>query len=320
MLDSLVFDAEENDVLELVAENGGIRLDTFVSESLDITRSRASTQIEKGLVTVNGKLVKKSYVLNDGDVILAIPLRDEIYDVSPENIPLEIVYEDSDLLVVNKPQGMVVHPAPGNYSGTLVNALMYHIKDLSGINGVMRPGIVHRIDKNTSGLLIVAKNDKSHVSLAEQIKAHSFDRFYEAIVHGSPKDDSGDIRFSIGRSRTDRKKMAAFDEACSLPGVRCAVTHYTVLENFGKYSHLRLKLETGRTHQIRVHMKAIGHPVVGDDLYSPEKLERFGLVGQCLHAKSIGFIHPSTNEYLYFESDLPDYFKKILSRLSLENC
>ncbi len=319
MLDQFVFDSEDNEALELIATDNGARLDTFISESLDITRSRASTLIEKGLVTVNGRLVKKSCVLNHGDVILATPLQDEIYDVIPENIPLDIVYDDSDLLVVNKPQGMVVHPAPGNYSGTLVNALMFHIKDLSGINGVMRPGIVHRIDKNTSGLLIVAKNDKSHVSLAEQIKAHSFDRFYEAIVYGTPKEEQGDIRFSIGRSRTDRKKMAAFDEDCKLAGVRNAVTHYSVLEDFGKYSHLRLKLETGRTHQIRVHMKAIGHPVVGDDLYASDKLEKFGLKGQCLHAKSIGFIHPSTKEYLYFESELPDYFKKILSRLSAEN-
>lgn len=298
----------------LVCE-GGRRLDAYVGEVFQITRSKASVMIDKGNVSVNGKHEKKSYILSKNDVINIDFPQNEIYDVLPENIPVDIVYEDSDLLVVNKPQGMVVHPAPGNYTGTLVNALMYHIKDLSGINGVLRPGIIHRIDKNTSGLLVVAKNDRSHILLSEQIKAHSFDRFYEALAHGSPKKTEGDVRFSIGRSRTDRKKMAAFDENCNLPGVRNAVTHYTVLEDFGRYSHLKLKLETGRTHQIRVHMKAIGHSLIGDDVYTSEKLENFGASGQCLHARAIGFIHPATGEKMYFESELPEYFTKILIKL-----
>lgn len=308
------FDAADE---QIVAEENK-RLDAYVSETFQISRSKAAVLIDDGLVTVNEKKQKKSCVLSLGDCVKVSFPQNEVYDVTAENIPIDIVYEDSDLLIVNKSQGMVVHPAPGNLNGTLVNALMYHVKDLSGINGVLRPGIVHRIDKNTSGLLIVAKNDKSHTALAEQIKSHSFDRYYEAIVHGTPKEDKGEIRYSIGRSRTDRKKMAAFDEKSVLPGVRHAVTHYEVIESFGKFSHVRFKLETGRTHQIRVHMKSIGHPVVGDNVYASEKLESFGLDGQCLHAKSIGFIHPSTSEYMYFESDLPSYFLKVLDRLKRE--
>lgn len=294
------------------------RLDAFVGESFQISRSKAASLIEDGLVTVDGIPQKKSYVLSTGEKIKVVFPQNEAYDVVAENIPIDIVYEDGDLLIVNKPQGMVVHPAAGNYTGTLVNALMYHIKDLSGINGVLRPGIVHRIDKNTSGLLIVAKNDKSHTALAEQIKVHSFDRYYEAIIHGTPKEETGDVCYSIGRSRTDRKMMAAFDENVILPGVRRAVTHYKVLASFGRFSHVQLKLETGRTHQIRVHMKAIGHPVVGDDVYTSDKLESFGLSGQCLHAKSIGFIHPTTKEYMFFDSELPSHFMKVLNRLEKE--
>ena len=302
-----------------VVNDDNIRFDSYLSEAYQISRSKASSLIESGFALVDGRAQKKSYILSSGEKISVIFPPLEAADILPENIPLDIVYEDADLLVVNKPQGMVVHPAPGNMSATLVNALMYHVKDLSGINGVLRPGIVHRIDKNTSGLLMVAKNDKTHISLAEQIKAHSFDRLYEALVHGCPKVEEDDIRFSIGRSRTDRKKMAAFQENCSLPGVRAALTHYMVLEDFSRFSHVKLKLQTGRTHQIRVHMKAIGHPVVGDDVYASEKLEKFGLSGQCLHAKSLGFIHPATQKYMFFDSELPEHFTKILARLRAES-
>ncbi len=295
----------------LVAENGA-RFDTYVSEALQISRSKAAGIIDAGNALVNDTVQKKSFLLSKNDVVKVMIPEDVPSDLLPENIPLDIVFEDRDLLVVNKPRGMVVHPAPGNYSGTLVNALLYHIKDLSGINGVLRPGIVHRIDKNTSGLLIVAKNDKAHAGLALQIKEHSFDRFYEAVVHGTPKEEEGRVCYSIGRSRSDRKKMAAFEENSTLAGVRNAVTNYKVLESYRGFSHLLLRLETGRTHQIRVHMKAIGHPVVGDDVYTSPKLENFGLSGQCLHAKSIGFVHPTTNERLFFDSPLPEYFENTL--------
>jgi 23S rRNA pseudouridine1911/1915/1917 synthase len=229
-------------------------------------------------------------------------------DAVPEDIPLDIVYEDDDLLVVNKPKGMVVHPAHGNYTGTLVNALLHHCGDsLSGINGVIRPGIVHRIDKNTSGLLIVAKNDASHLKLAEQIKEHSFTREYEAIACGYFKDTEGTVDAPIGRHKTDRKKMCVTTE-----NSRNAVTHYSVIKQYGGYAHVRLRLETGRTHQIRVHLSYIGHPVLGDDVYGkPYK----GIEGQCLHARKIGFIHPATGEYMEFVSDLPDYFVSILAKL-----
>ncbi len=309
-----LFDVCESSEEHIVKEDN-MRFDTYVSEAFQISRSKAANLIDTGFVSVNNTAQKKSYILSLGDKInIIFPEPDEC-DVVPENIPLDIVFEDSDLLVVNKEQGMVVHPAPGNMRGTLVNALMYHVKDLSGINGVMRPGIVHRIDKNTSGLLMVAKTDRAHVSLAAQIKDHSFDRFYEAVVHGCPKNESGEVRFSIGRSRSDRKKMAAFDENSSLPGVRKAVTHYEVLESFSGFSHLKLRLETGRTHQIRVHMKALGHPVVGDDVYASPKLETFSLKGQCLHAKCVGFVHPVTNEKMFFDSPLPDYFERVLTKL-----
>ena len=285
------------------------------SSKMSISRSRVTGLINDGFVTVSGALKKKNYCVRQGDtveVIIPTPIE---YDVAPENIPLDVVYEDDDLLVVNKPQGMVVHPAPGHYTGTLVNALMYRIENLSSINGVARPGILHRIDKNTSGLLLVAKNDVAHMSLSEQIKAHSLDRFYEAVIHGTPRDESGSVGFSVGRSKNDRKMMSAYPENCTEPGVRSAVTHYNVIETFKGFSHVRLKLETGRTHQIRVHMKAIGHPVVGDDVYSSPKMENFGLQGQCLHAKAIGFIHPSTKEHMYFESELPEHFTNLLNKL-----
>lgn len=283
------------------------RLDVYVAENAEVTRSYAATLIADNNVTVNGKTVSKNTKLKNGDTIeITIPEPKE-YSAIPENIPLDVVYEDNDLLVVNKPKDMVVHPAAGNLQGTLVNALLYHCGDsLSGINGVMRPGILHRIDKNTSGLLIVAKNDTAHLFLAEQIKEHSFTREYEAVVYGNLKDDSGTIDAPIARHPQKRKQMAI------VSGGRNAVTHYTVIERFGDFTHVRLKLETGRTHQIRVHMASIGHAVAGDEVYGPKKvITKLG--GQCLHAKKIGFIHPTTHKYMEFESDLPEYFKDFLN-------
>lgn len=293
--------------LRLTAPTSGDRLDKFISEQSngDITRSGAVKLIESGSCLVNGRAEGKNYKLKAGDeVTIVIPEPEEI-DILPEKIPLDIVYEDEYLLVVNKPKGMVVHPAPGHYSGTLVNALMYHCKDsLSGINGEIRPGIVHRIDKDTSGLLIVAKNDIAHNGLAEQIKKHSFTREYEAVVNGSVKED-GTVDAPIGRHKTDRKKMCVTPE-----NSRNATTHYYVIRNYGNYTHLRLRLETGRTHQIRVHMAYIGHSVVGDEVYGNGKPK--WLMGQCLHARKIGFIHPVSGEYLEFDSPLPEYFTKLL--------
>ena len=284
------------------------RADVFVCEIADISRSRAAKLLEDGRVTLNGEKAAKNAKLKSGDRVTVCIPDPEIYDLMPENIPLDIVYEDDDLLVVNKPKGMVVHPAAGNYTGTLVNALMHHCPDsLSGINGVMRPGIVHRIDKNTSGLLIVAKNDLSHNALAMQIKEHSFTREYEAVVYGNLKNDRGTIDAPIGRHPCKRKQMAVIE------GGRNAVTHYEVLERLNGFTHLRLRLETGRTHQIRVHMSYIGHAVAGDDVYGPKKVIT-SLCGQCLHAKKIGFIHPKSKKYLEFDSKLPDYFKLFLQR------
>ncbi len=283
------------------------RLDVFTVKNSEISRSRAAALIESGNVLVNGKAASKNQKLKSGDMVqIEIP---EVKDceIEPEDIPLDIVYEDNDLLVVNKPKGMVVHPAAGNYSKTLVNAILFHCKgSLSGINGVLRPGIVHRIDKNTSGLLIVAKNDYAHNKLALQIKEHSFTREYEAVVYGNIKEDSLTVNAPIGRHPVKRKQMTV-----TLKNSKNAVTHCTVLERFKNFTHIRLKLETGRTHQIRVHMAYIGHPVAGDDVYGPKKVIK-SLGGQCLHAKKIGFIHPVTGEYLEFESELPDYFKNFL--------
>lgn len=289
------------------AQNVGVRIDKFLSsvESLELTRSAIQNLIDKGEVSINDRVVSKNYKLKLNDIItLNIP-EPEVLNVVAEDIPLNIVYEDDYLLVVNKPKGMVVHPAPSNYSGTLVNALMYHCKDsLSGINGVIRPGIVHRIDKNTSGLLIVAKTDVAHLGLAEQIKDHSFTREYEAIVLGRFKNLTGTVNAPIGRHLVDRKKMCVTEK-----NSKEAVTHYEVLQQFDKHSHIKCILETGRTHQIRVHMAYIGHSVLGDDVYGkPYK----NLEGQCLHAKKIGFIHPITKEYLEFDSPLPKYFQKAL--------
>ena len=285
------------------------RMDTFVSLGAEVSRNRACELLEEGLVLVNGTKATKKTKLKIGDRV-EITLPDPVeYEALPQDIPLDIVYEDDSLLVVNKPKGMVVHPAAGNYTDTLVNALLFHCKDsLSGINGVMRPGIVHRIDKNTSGLLMVAKNDNSHNFLAEQIKEHSFKREYEAVVYGNVKNDSGTVNAPIARHPVKRKQMAV------AVGGREAITHYEVLERFEGFTHLRLKLETGRTHQIRVHMAYIGHPVAGDDVYGPKKVIT-SLNGQCLHAKVLGFIHPDTKEYMEFDSQLPEYFKGFLKKL-----
>lgn len=288
-----------------------IRIDKFLADSVeDLTRSALAALIEKGNVTVNGKSILKNYKLKAGDNIILEISEPAEYKAKAENIPLDIVYEDNDLIVVNKPKGMVVHPAAGNYNGTLVNALLYHCKDnLSGINGVLRPGIVHRIDKNTSGLLIVAKNDKAHKSLAQQIKEHSFTREYEAVVIGNIKDDKGLIDAPIGRHHIDRKKMTVTER-----NSKNAVTHYEVLALFKGYSYIKCTLETGRTHQIRVHMAYIGHPVSGDDVYGV-KNEKVNFNGQCLHARKIGFIHPTTGQYMEFTSKLPEYFENFLKKL-----
>ena len=272
--------------------------------------SHAQKLIANGDVVVNDEAVSKNYKCKSGDIIKVTIPEPVLLDIKPENIPLDIVYEDDDLLVVNKPKGMVVHPAPGNADGTLVNALMFHCSDsLSGINGVIRPGIVHRIDKDTSGLLIVAKNDAAHLHLAEQIKEHSFTRRYRAVVHGNIKDDEGTVDAPIGRNPKDRKKMAVTTE-----NSRNAVTHYKVLERFGSFTYIECQLETGRTHQIRVHMAYKGHPVAGDPVYGPRNTPT-EMNGQCLHAGLIGFIHPRTGEYLQFEAPLPDYFEKFLRKL-----
>ncbi len=279
------------------------RLDVYVAAKADVTRSHAAKLIEEDHVSVNGEVASKNCKLKSGDrVTVEIP-EPVAYEIVPENIPLDIVYEDDDLLVVNKPKGMVVHPAAGNETGTLVHAVMYHCgHSLSGINGVLRPGILHRIDKNTSGLLLIAKNDRAHLCLAEQIKDHACNRVYEAMAYGDFKGDSGTIDAPIGRHPTKRKQMAVTDYHA-----KEAITHYEVLERFGRFTHVRLKLETGRTHQIRVHLSYIGHPVAGDDVYGPKKvIEK--LNGQCLHARQIGFVHPTTGEYMEFTSDLPDYF------------
>lgn len=289
------------------------RLDKQIAEHVGITRSAAAVRIENGDVTVDGKTISaKSYKPSVG-MLVRVTLPPAVpCDAQPQNIPIDVLYEDDELLIVNKPRGMVVHPAPGNYDGTLVNALLYHCAGrLSSINGVIRPGIVHRIDKDTSGLLIVAKTDEAHIKLAEQIKVHSFDRIYHAIVYGNLKDDEGTIDLPIGRHPKDRKKMTVTDK-----NSRHAVTHYRVLERFSGYTYVECKLETGRTHQIRVHMAHGGHAILGDPLYAPNGGKNpFGLVGQCLHAKFIGFVHPKTEKCVSFDSALPDYFSDILERL-----
>ena len=293
-------------------ENKGNKLDKFITTSNDFNLTRTAVQnlITEGMITVNGKKIAKNYVISGGETVSVEIPEPVVLDVLPEDIPIDIVYEDDYLLVVNKPKGMVVHPASGNYTGTLVNALMYHCKDrLSSINGVIRPGIVHRIDKNTSGLLIVAKTDSAHLGLAEQIKEHSFTREYETVIVGRMKEYKGTIDAPIGRHHIDRKKMCVTDK-----NSKNAVTHYEVLEEFREHSYLKLRLETGRTHQIRVHLSYVGHAVLGDDVYGKPVKD---YEGQCLHARKIGFVHPITNEYLEFSSDLPDYFEEQLRKLRM---
>ena len=301
------------ETLHIVAgpEDEGMRLDMFLSVRVEeLTRSAAERLAEQGQVSSGGKTLDKKSRLRAGDAIEVILPEPVGLDILPEAIPLDIRYEGADLLVVNKPKGMVVHPAAGHAGGTLVNALLAHCGDsLSGINGVIRPGIVHRIDKDTSGLLIVAKNDFAHQRLAEQIKEHSFTRMYEAVVHGNLKEDTGTIDAPIGRHPTDRKRMAVTEK-----NSRHAVTHFEVLARYKGFTHVRLKLETGRTHQIRVHMAYIGHPVAGDPVYGPKKPVP-NLDGQCLHARVIGFVHPRTGEYLEITSELPSYFTAFLEKL-----
>ena len=303
--------AEEERILEVTPDFDGKRIDQCLAASFsDCSRSFLQKLLKDGKVSINGKTQKASSKVAAGDAVLVLLPEPEELNVDPENIPLDILYEDDDLLVVNKPKGMVVHPAPGNYTGTLVNAIMYHCKDrLSGINGVMRPGIVHRIDMDTTGSLLVCKNDTAHQILAEQLKEHSIKRIYHAIVHGNIKEDSGTVNAPIGRHPIDRKKMSINEK-----NGRNAVTHYRVLERFGEYTYIACELETGRTHQIRVHMASIKHPLLGDDVYGPKK-SKYTLEGQCLHAKVLGFVHPRTGEYMEFEVPLPEYFEKLLNKL-----
>lgn len=288
----------------------GERIDKFVTDSLtgDTSRSQIQLWIKDGHVTVNGQTVKPNFKLSANDhVELRTPEPTEL-QIAPEPIPLDVVYEDQDVIVVNKPRGMVVHPAPGHYTGTLVNALLHHCRDLSGINGVLRPGIVHRIDKDTSGLLMAAKNDMAHAALAKQLKDHSVTRKYIAVVHGNVSHDQGTIDAPIGRDAADRKMFTVTDK-----NSKHAITHFIVLDRLANYTVLQLKLETGRTHQIRVHMKYIGHPLVGDPMYGRSKGNPID--GQALHAGVLGFVHPRTGEYLEFEADMPDDMKHLLEVL-----
>ena len=303
------------------AEDAGLRLDAFIGCSTDeLSRSYAVRLIEKGLVKINGDTVtSKKHQISAGDSIEIDMPEPESLEILPEDIPLEIVYEDDDVAVINKPRGMVVHPGPGNWSGTLVNAIMFHMGDsLSSINGVIRPGIVHRIDKDTSGLLMIAKNDKAHASLAAQLKEHSVTREYTALVYDNIKEDELTIDAPIGRDERNRMRNAVGGASA-----RNAVTHIKVLERFGKYTLIRARLETGRTHQIRVHMAYIRHPLVGDELYGPRKqtgnIEGIKVSGQLLHAGTLGFIHPSTGEYMEFHSDLPEVFLEVLNRLAIRH-
>ncbi|GAA0085032.1 RluA family pseudouridine synthase [Clostridium sp. CTA-7] len=302
-MDELVFKiTEENNI--------GARIDKYLSNMIE-GKSRSFIQglIDSGSVLVNGKYVKSNYKLREKDEITVIMPEPIELDVVPEDIDLNIVYEDEDVIVLNKAQGIVVHPAPGNYSGTLVNGLLFHCKDLSGINGVIRPGIVHRIDKDTSGILVIAKNDESHNKLAKQFKDHTIKREYYALVEGKFSKLEGTVDKPIGRNKKDRLKMAIVEDG------KRAVTHYNVLEQYNNGTSLvKCTLETGRTHQIRVHMASIGHPLVGDPLYGNKK-QKFKLEGQVLHAKTLGFIHPRTNEYIEFNSDLPKYYLELLENI-----
>lgn len=299
----------ETITIEVKPENEGERLDKFIADNSDISRSYAAKLCDEGLVTLSDKQLKKKDRVSVGDkIIIQIPEPTEL-SVEGEDIPLDIVYEDSDVIVINKPQDMCVHPAVGNESGTLVNGLVYHCgNELSAINGVIRPGIVHRIDKDTSGLLIVAKNNDAHLKLSEQLKERKALRKYIAIVNGNIREDGGTVNKPISRNPSDRKKMAV------VAGGREAVTHFNVLERFGQYTLIECILETGRTHQIRVHMASIGHSIVGDPLYGIKK-EKFNLNGQLLHAKTIGFKHPSTGKMMEFSSEIPEYFENVLKKL-----
>ena len=316
--DKIIAEEGERELYEhfrFVADKGQnlLRVDKFLVARLESSsRNRVQQAAETGCILVNGKAVKSNYRVKPLDVVSVVMDRPRYeFEIIPQDIPLDVVYEDKTVLVVNKPAGLVVHPGHGNYSGTLVNALMYHCGDeLSGINGCMRPGIVHRIDMDTTGSLVVCKNDKAHQSLSEQLKVHSIRRIYVAIVHGNIKEDSGTVNAPIGRHPTDRKKMSTH---CK--NGRDAVTHYKVLERFGDYTYIQCELETGRTHQIRVHMASIVHPLVGDEVYGPKKCPFKGLQGQTLHARTLGIIHPTTGKYLEVNAPLPEYFIELLDRL-----
>ena len=316
MLDNInkekLSDVSCEEIREFLVEEDeeGDRLDVYLADQfVDMSRSYIQKIIKDKKVTVNGKIEKAKYLVKEEDkIVIEIP-KPKVLEVVPQDIPIEIVYEDDDIIIVNKPQGMVVHPAPGNYEGTLVNAILYHCKgNLSSINGVIRPGIVHRIDKDTSGILMIAKNNNAHNCLAEQLKDHSITREYEFICYGVFKEDNVTVDRPIGRNPKDRLKMAI------VPNGKRAVTHFEVIERFNGYTHVRARLETGRTHQIRVHAMSINHPLVGDPVYGP-KNSKIKLNGQALHAKKLGFIHPTTKEYIEFDSELPDYFQKLLEKL-----
>lgn len=294
---------------EVLSEDADSRIDRYLAQQMpDQSRSFLQKLIREEQITVNGRPVKANYRLQPEDQVLVIVPDPQLPDILPENIPLDILYEDSDVLVINKPKGMVVHPAAGHYTNTVVNAVMYHCQgNLSGINGVMRPGIVHRIDRDTTGAIVICKNDQAHQSLAQQLKEHSITRSYRAIVWNNLKEDEGTVDRPIGRHPVDRKKMAVNEK-----NGKTAVTHYRVLERFGRFTYIECHLETGRTHQIRVHMASIGHPLLGDEVYGPSGKQPFRLQGQCLHAMTLGFLHPSTGEYVEFEAPLPEYFTQLL--------
>ena len=293
----------------------GERLDVFLASNVEeFSRSYIQKLIEKGFLEINGSVVKlKKYKVKSNDKMVIHSPEPEKLEVDAEDIPLEVVYEDEDVIVINKPKGMVVHPAVGNYSGTMVNALLFHCKNLSTINGIIRPGIVHRIDKDTSGLLVVAKNDRAHNFLAEQFKVHDIKRVYNAVAYGNIIDDQGTINKPIGRHPTNRLKMAVTDL-----NSKEAVTHYQVVERYGNFTHIQARLETGRTHQIRVHLAYIHHPLLGDLVYGPKK-PKYKIEGQILHAKILGFIHPSTKRYMEFDSDLPCHFLEAISIIKSNN-
>ena len=299
-------------------ESKNQRLDAFLASSLDgLTRSQATRLIESGEVAVNGRAVSKSYKLAGGEDIAVTLPEPEPVEAVPQDIPLDVVYEDADVIVVNKPSGMVVHPAPGHPDGTLVNALLYHCAGtLSGIGGALRPGIVHRIDRDTSGLIIAAKNDAAHQALSAQMSVHSIHRVYHAVAYGNLKDDEGFVEKWLGRDPRDRKKMAVLAENAA--GAKYAYTGWQVLERYGNFTYIACKLKTGRTHQIRVHMASTGHPLAGDAVYGPKNCIK-SLNGQCLHAKELGFVHPRTGEWMQFDSPLPPYFADFITRLRKEH-